>query len=232
MTVLSVILSLPLLLVLEVSGSFFFCGRGGSLPLTAAEFSISAFSFFCDLGASTGRTVGEDFGETALVDAGGCVDEFERRRPDINASGTTLDDDTGCLATELRRGVTALSESTCFRLGDEFDDLGFSESLVFRAWSMDDAFGTEPEVPPLLPEPRELVLVTEDATICGLPPDRPFVGIGTAADFADDRPEVLFLRESTKGIPAFAADLTGLVDGRGLPVARSSAALTSDGMGT
>lgn len=252
-TVLSVIepvLSLPLLLVLEVSGSVFFCGRGGSLPLNA---SVSAF--FCDLGASTGRTGGDDgFGDTGedtLAKAEGCVEELERRRwwvPDVKASAITLDtedDDAeaGGRPPELRRGVVVFSKSICFRLGDELDDPGgFSESAAvsrFRcacACSMVDAFGTEVDVPPLLPEPRELLLVMDDATICGLPP-RPFVGIGIAADFADDRPEVLF-RRSPEEIAGFALGpvLTGLVDGLGLPVPRderlSSAALTSDGMGT
>ena len=132
-TVLSVKLSLPLLPVLDVSGSVFFCGRGGSLPFSALEVSVSGFSFFGALGASTGRTGGDDvFGDTdevTLVDAEGCVEEFERCRPDVNASATALAADAGGRAPELRRGVTAFSKSTCFRFGDQFDDPGgFSES--------------------------------------------------------------------------------------------------------
>jgi hypothetical protein len=212
------------------------------LLLSALEVSVSAF--FCGRGGSAGRNEGDVFVDT--VGDTFADEDSERRRsvPDVNASAITFDTeddavDVGDRPPELRRGVIGFSKSICFRLGDELDDPGgLSESARasrFRcACSMFDVVGTEVDVPPLPPEPRELVLVMDDATICGLPPDRPFVGIGMAADFAD-RPEVLFLR-STDGIAAFALglDRTGLVDGTGLPrdVRLSSAVLTSDGMGT
>jgi hypothetical protein len=91
-----------------------------------------------------------------------------------------------------------------------------------------DVVGTEVDAPPLPPDPRELVLVIDDATICGLPPERLFVGIGMAEDLADAL-ALLFLR-STDGFTT-GPDRTGLTVG--LPPDRlSRVALTSDGIGT
>lgn len=238
-TVLSVIeprLSLPLLEVLEVSASIFFGGRGGSTGRAVAEAFVDAF---VDTG---GDDVFVVTGGDILLEVEGCVEETERRRsrlPGVSPSAMTLDTedetvDAGGRAPEFRRGRRATSRSMCFRLGDELDDPGgFSDSARisrrFCTCSIVDVVGTEVDAPPppLPPDPRELLLAMDDATICGLPPERPFPGIGTEADL----PALLFLR-SADGL-AVGPDRTGLTDGTGLPrdVRLSSNAFTSGGMG-